>query len=221
MKNLEIRFARKPRPAQRVFHAHCLHEHLLLKLVRTSHDQSARPSHKLVHDLTKVGQLAYRSPRFWSEVSNFKTEAYAAMEGVWADDYEEDEDFLDYLGEAEEVPEPGQKRAKTIDPNDPDQPKEPKKPRIVQNPRPKLDVDRLMSDERGLPELLRMASDITFKPGDGIKNMKRTLALLELWSHRLFPKYTFDDILMKCEVLGKKRPIKTHLKKVRIGLVPM
>lgn len=142
------------------------------------------------------------------------------MDGVWANEYEDD-DFLDYYGEAQEVPEPEQRKTKTIDPDDPDQPKEPKKPRVIQNPRPKLDVDKLMSEERGLPELLRMASNITFEPGREIKDMKRTLALIRIWSHRLFPKYTFDDFLVKVENLGKKRPVKTHLRKVRIGMIPI
>lgn len=143
------------------------------------------------------------------------------MEGVWADDYEED-DFLDYLDEAIEVPEPGErKKTKIIDPDDPNQPKEPSKRKPVQNPRLKLDADRLLSDERGLPELLRMASHITFKQGREIRDMKRTIAMFELWSHRLFPKYTFNDFLAKCETLGKKRPVKTHLRKVRIGMIPM
>lgn len=142
------------------------------------------------------------------------------MEGVWADEYEDD-DFLDNYGEAEEVPEPERKKTKLLDPDDPDQPKEPKKPRVVMNPRPKLDIDKLLNDEGGLPNLLRMMANITFKPGREVKDMKRTLALMELWSHRLFSRYTFDDFLGKCEILGKKRPIKTHLRKVRTGMIPI
>lgn len=144
------------------------------------------------------------------------------MEGVWDDEYEDD-DFLDYYGEAEEVPERARKSIVIDgnDPDNPDQPKGPKKARIVQNPRPKLDTDRIMSEERGLPELLKMASDITFRPGKEVEDMKNTLALLELWSHRLFPKYTFKDFLTKCENLGTKRPVKTHLRKVRLGQIPI
>lgn len=145
------------------------------------------------------------------------------MEGVWDDEYEDD-DFLDYYGEAEEVPEPVRKKTKLLDsqdPDNPDQPKPPKKTRVVQNPRPKLDVERLLSDERGLPELLRMASDLTFRPGKEIKDMETTLAVFELWSHRLFPKYTFKDFLTKCQTLGTKRPIKTQLRKVRTGQIPI
>lgn len=89
------------------------------------------------------------------------------------------------------------------------------------NPRPKLDMDRLLNQETGLPELLRMMSAITFRQGREIKDMQRTIALMETWSHRLFPRYTFDDFLSKCETLGKKRPIKTHLRKVRIGMIPI
>ena len=140
------------------------------------------------------------------------------MEGVWDDEYEDD-DFLDYFGEAEEVPEPGTKKAKMLDPNDPDQPKEPKKSRVVQNPRPKLDVERLLTEERGLHELIRMASNVKFRPGKSIEDMKRVMSIYKLWSHRLFPKFTFEDFLTKCEILGKKRPIKTHLRKVRLGML--
>lgn len=140
------------------------------------------------------------------------------MDGVWAEDYEED-DFLDNYGEAEEVPEP-QKRGGTIevDPNNPDIAKKPK--RIVMNPRPKLDIDRLLSEERGLRELINSADKILFKPGREIENLRKTMALLQHWSHRLFPKYTFKDFLDKCETLGKKRPLKTHLRKCRVGLIP-
>lgn len=142
------------------------------------------------------------------------------MEGVWDDEYEDDDPFLDYYGEAEEVPEPQRKKTKLID--GVEQPaKEPKPKRIVENPRLKLDVDRLLSEDRGLPELLKMASHIMFRPGHEIKDMQRFMALLELWSHRLFPKYTLKDFLAKCEVLGKKRPVKTHLRKIRVGLIPM
>lgn len=137
------------------------------------------------------------------------------MEGIWAEDYEDD-DFLDYYGEAEEVPEPERKRAKIIE----EESKEPKKPRIVQNPRPKLDIDRLLSSQ-GLPELLKMASDITFRPGREVEDMRRTLLMIQLWSHRLFTKFAFDDFIAKCEVLGKKRPVKTHLRKVRTGMIPI
>lgn len=140
------------------------------------------------------------------------------MDGVWAEEYEDD-DFLDNYGEAEEVPEP-QKRGGTIevDPNDPDVAKKPK--RIVMNPRPKLDIDRLLSEERGLRELINSAHGILYKPGKEIENLRKTMALLQHWSHRLFPKYTFKDFLDKCENLGKKRPLKTHLRKVRVGLIP-
>jgi len=142
------------------------------------------------------------------------------MEGVWADEYEED-DFLDYYGEAQEVPEPEArgKKAKALDPDDPNQPKKVKKP--VENPRPKLDVDKLLSEDRGLPQLLHSATNILMKPGDDIENMRKTVNLLQHWSHRLFPKYTFDDFLTKCETLGKKRPIRTHLRKVRTGQIPI
>lgn len=139
------------------------------------------------------------------------------MDGVWADEYEED-DFLDNFGEAIEVPDPEARgKTKLIDPDDPDQPKKVKKP--VENPRPKLDPDRLLSDDKGLSELLRETNRVVLKPGEDIENLRKTITALQYWSHRCFPKYTFNDFLAKCETLGKKRPIKTHLRKTRTGQI--
>ena len=140
------------------------------------------------------------------------------MEGVWADEYEDD-DFLDYYGEAEEVPEP-EKRGGTKELGPDEVPMPPKQKRIVQNPQPKLDVDRLLKDEIGLPKLIRESRYVDLEPGKEIENLRKTVTLLHHWSHRLFPKYTFKDFTDKCETLGKKRPLKTHLRKVRIGLIP-
>lgn len=141
------------------------------------------------------------------------------MDGVWADEYEDD-DFLNNYGEAIEVPEPVKRgKAILIDPEDAEK-AAPKPKKVVQNPRPKLDPDRLLSEENGLPKLVESSYDLMYKPGKEIENLKRTLALVERWSHRVFPKYTFKDFLDKAETLGKKRPIKTHLRKVRIGMIP-
>lgn len=138
------------------------------------------------------------------------------MEGVWDDEYEED-DFLDMYGEALEVPEPGQKKTKEVKPDEVEKLK--RKP--VLNPRPKLDVERLLNDKDGLPQLLNKAHSLTFTPGKEVEDMRRAISTIEHWAHRLFPKYTSDDFFEKCETLGKKRPVKTHLRKVRIGLIPM
>lgn len=119
------------------------------------------------------------------------------MEGIW--EYEEDHLEAEEAEEAEEAPEPNRKKAK--------------KP--VLNPRPKLDTDLLLDDDKGLPQLLRMTSSITFKGGQELKSMKRTLAVTELWAHRLFSRLTFDDFIDKCDNLGHKRAIKSHLRKTR------
>lgn len=136
------------------------------------------------------------------------------MSDVWAD--EEDEDFFDYYGEAIEVTDQERKKIKMTDV---EPGKEPKIKKIVQNPRPKLDTEKLLDDQRGLPELLRMAANLHFRDGHEIEDMRTSLSVIELWSHRLFPKYTYDDFLIKCEKLGKKRPIKTMLRKTRTGLL--
>lgn len=140
------------------------------------------------------------------------------MEGVWDDEYVSD--GISEFSEAEEVPEKGPRTLKIIGPEEPDKPQQPRNQRI-QKPRLKLDVDRLLSEERGLPELTKMGQDIMFEPGKEVEGMKQTMAMLELWSHRLMPKYTFRDFLGKVETLGKKRPIKTHLHKARKGMITL
>lgn len=142
------------------------------------------------------------------------------MDGVWAEEYEEDDDFLANYGEAIEVPEPGQKakKAKLIDPEEAE--KAPKRLSLTRRePRPKLDGDRLLEEQNGLPQLINMARDITFIEGQEVRDLKRTVALVKLWAHRCFSKYTFDDFITKCEKLETKRQIKTHLRKIRIGMV--
>lgn len=137
------------------------------------------------------------------------------MDSHRLDDFiEEDEaDFYNMMDEAEEEEEKNEdedKKTKKIDGT-------PKVPRAVTNPRPKLDADRLLDEQRGLPELLKMLSSFTFHPGREVEELRKMLNVYELWAHRLFPKFTFDDFLEKCEALGKKRAIKTHLRKVRSG----
>lgn len=79
-------------------------------------------------------------------------------------------------------------------------------------------MDDLLLSEKGLPELLQMVSRVRFDDGNELESMKKTLKIMELWSHRLNPRFTFDDFIGKCEKLGKKRAIKTHLRKTRIGM---
>lgn len=139
------------------------------------------------------------------------------MDGVWAEEFQE-EDLLDYYGEAEEVPEPQRKKIKVLD-DHPDAAKEPKQIKIIKNPRFVLDVELMLNEEKGLPELLRLSNKILFKPGNEIEDMKQTLAIMQSWAHRLYPKYNFQDFLTRAETLAKKRPIKTYLKKTRIGML--
>merc|ERR1712018_363914 len=67
-----------------------------------------------------------------------------------------------------------------------------KKPR---KPIPKLNYDRL-AGERGLAVLPKMFEDVKWKgKGHEAHDLKILMGKLEHWSHRIFPKASFDDFI--------------------------
>ncbi|CAG0890424.1 unnamed protein product [Darwinula stevensoni] len=108
--------------------------------------------------------------------------------------------------EAVEVPEPSQKRR--VAP----------KSRIVKNPQPKLNEERLCG-ERGISALADYFKDVHFKGKNHEKeDLDLILKKLEHWAHRLFPRMAFDDCLERIEQLGTKRAVQTAVKKIRSGM---
>lgn len=97
--------------------------------------------------------------------------------------------------------------------------KEVKAKRIVKNPQPKLNVDTLKGP-RGIHTLPKTFENIKFQ---GKNHEEQDLNLLmktyEYWCHRLFPKFSFDDCLARIEGLGHKKPLQTHLKKIRMDML--
>jgi len=96
----------------------------------------------------------------------------------------------------------------------------PKIKRIVRNPQPKLDSDRLKS-EKGLDQLIQQHGHLVKKlkgKGHEAEDLDKIMFCLEHWGHRLFPKLNFDDFLEKCEVLGHKKPIGYTIKNMRMGM---
>lgn len=90
--------------------------------------------------------------------------------------------------------------------------------RVVRNPQPKLDADRLKS-ERGLVALIGMNEKISLKgPGHEAEDLDKVMFALEHWGHRLFPKLAFDDLIEKLEQLGSKKQVSVFVKKMRQGL---
>lgn len=88
----------------------------------------------------------------------------------------------------------------------------------VQRPQPKLDAERLKSD-RGLPALTNLFSAVRFKGrGHEAEDLKLLMRTAEHWSHRLFPKMSFDDFIERLERLGAKKEIQTCVKRICLDL---
>ncbi|XP_050045121.2 TIMELESS-interacting protein [Dermacentor andersoni] len=96
--------------------------------------------------------------------------------------------------------------------------KPPVKKRVVTNPRPKLNKDRL-AGAKGIPELLRMSKNVHWRgKGHELHDLDTALSLLEHWGHRLFPQMDSDNLFSNLERLGMKREVQTYMRKLRMGL---
>ncbi|EDW77818.1 uncharacterized protein Dwil_GK24687 [Drosophila willistoni] len=94
---------------------------------------------------------------------------------------------------------------------------EPPKKRAVRNPRPRLTVDTLRGP-RGLHSIEDYFKDMKFKgKGREKDDLDEVLRRLQHWGHRMYPNYTFDDILNNIERLGKKKPLQVHMSRYRLG----
>jgi len=90
--------------------------------------------------------------------------------------------------------------------------------RIVRNPQPKLNADKLMT-KTGIAHLSQLFQDVKFGgKGHELNDLNKIMFKLKHWSHRLFPSLTFDDFIEKVEQLGNKRPLKTFVSKIRYDL---
>lgn len=54
--------------------------------------------------------------------------------------------------------------------------------------------------------------------GHESEDLNAVINRLEQWTHRLFPRYTFDDAIDKLEKLGKKNEVKVMLKRIRMDM---
>ncbi|KAL5245023.1 hypothetical protein ACI65C_012433 [Semiaphis heraclei] len=88
----------------------------------------------------------------------------------------------------------------------------------VRNPQPKLNPERLRGT-RGLSVLPTWFDNIQLRgKGHESEDLNTVINRLEQWTHRLFPRYTFDDSIDKLEKLGKKNEIKVMLKRIRMDM---
>ena len=127
------------------------------------------------------------------------------------------------IEEATEAPDPGAAQRAKFQGKDDEMKdgEEPPKKKIIRNPMPKLNPDRICG-ARGIGTLSDIFSDFQPKGGDHVfEDLDRAMHKMEHWAHRLYPKLPFDDVMARISVLGKKMAIQTHLKRTRMGLDPV
>ncbi|XP_064607867.1 TIMELESS-interacting protein-like [Liolophura sinensis] len=90
--------------------------------------------------------------------------------------------------------------------------------RTVQRVQPKLDAARLTGD-RGIGVLPKVFRDVRLKgKGHEAEDVQKVMRYLEHWTHRLFPKMPFDEVLERIEKLGTKREVQTYIKRMRLDI---
>ncbi|XP_063710039.1 protein TIPIN homolog [Culicoides brevitarsis] len=92
---------------------------------------------------------------------------------------------------------------------------EPKKTKRRVSTQPRLNPEKL-TGPRGIHKIEDEFKDVKFK-GKGYEKQDLDMIMKRLahWSHRLFPKYNFDDCLMAIETQGKKKPVQHFMNKYR------
>ena len=95
-----------------------------------------------------------------------------------------------------------------------------KKKRMIKNPQPKLNPERLMGP-RGIQTIEDLFENWESKgKGKEFEDLDVIMTKLEHWAHRLYPKLPFDNVVdVVANRLGKKKAVQTHLKKIRLGMV--
>ncbi|XP_014469002.1 PREDICTED: protein TIPIN homolog [Dinoponera quadriceps] len=93
------------------------------------------------------------------------------------------------------------------------------KAHTVRNPLPKLNTERLKGPN-GIGTIEKYFEGFKFYgKGHEKLDLDRIMKRLEHWSHRLFPKYHFDDFLTRVEQLGAKKDLQVYIKKYRLDMI--
>lgn len=93
------------------------------------------------------------------------------------------------------------------------------KSHVVRNPAPKLNTERLKGPN-GVQTIEKYFEGFKFYgKGHERTDLDRIMKRLEHWSHRLFPKYHFDDFLTRVEQLGTKKDLQVFVKKYRLDMI--
>lgn len=102
--------------------------------------------------------------------------------------------------------------SKTVDP----------KRRVIRKPQLRLNVERMISNDRGVHTLENYFQDVKYRgKGHEKEDLDNVLKRMEHWAHRLYPKYNFKDFLATTEQLGKKKQIQTHMNRYRQGMLEL
>ncbi|GAV03600.1 hypothetical protein RvY_13996 [Ramazzottius varieornatus] len=92
------------------------------------------------------------------------------------------------------------------------------KPKRVLGPRAKLDAARLCGP-LGLPALIKDFEKVPWKgKGREEEDLLLMMRKMESWAHAMYPKFRFDDIVDKIEQLGRKREVRTCVRKLMEGM---
>ncbi|CAK9830888.1 Protein TIPIN homolog [Anthophora retusa] len=93
------------------------------------------------------------------------------------------------------------------------------KTRIVRNPLPKLNTERLKGP-KGIHTIEKYFEGFKFH-GKGYEKMDldKIMKRLEHWGHRLFPKLDFDDFLERLEKLGTKKDLQVFITRYRQDMI--
>lgn len=89
------------------------------------------------------------------------------------------------------------------------------KKRIIRNPQPKLNAERLCGP-KGVQTIEEYFQGFKWQgKNHEVSDLNKIMKRIEHWGHRLYPKYNFDDFLDKVATLGTKKEVQTFLTKYR------
>ncbi|XP_028399152.1 TIMELESS-interacting protein-like [Dendronephthya gigantea] len=90
-----------------------------------------------------------------------------------------------------------------------------KKKKRAFKPRVNLNDERLCS-KNGIQALKHLCSEENFKgKGHEVSDLNKLLCRFEHWAQCLMPRWPFNNVVQKCELLGSKSKVKNELKRIR------
>ncbi|RZF41360.1 hypothetical protein LSTR_LSTR000074 [Laodelphax striatellus] len=141
---------------------------------------------------------------------------------LFSNEIVDDPEDLDLLVDGRGQEDNGITEQPTGDNSDKDEKKEddkPEKKKRKQSQRPRFNILRLKDNDIGLIAAERMFKGVKFRgKGHELDDLNLIMKKMEIWAHKLYPSFDFDDCLAKLEKLGNTREVATYVKKLRMGL---